>query len=162
MKDFELKEYRFHQSYLHLTIIVPLRIMNNILENAFSENGCEQGGFLFGKYEDDFSAVIHGIVSPIYKNNTRSSFIRYTDGMQDYWDALYKKDGYIYLGEWHSHPSASASYSDIDRNTMIEIYEADSVKIRYPIFLIIGKSKDYPEIKFYTIKNKIIYSYERR
>lgn len=158
--DLELKEYRFHQPYLQISIIVPIQIMNQIIEHAFSDNSCEQGGFLIGKYKDEYSAVICGVVSPIRKNSSHNSFIRYTDGMQDYWDTLYKDDGYIYLGEWHSHPTTSANYSNIDRNTMIEIYEADSVKIRYPIFLIIGQSKDSPEIKFYTIKNRIIYSYE--
>ena len=160
MMDLELKEYRFYQPYLHLSIIVPMQVMNHILEHAFSDNHCEQGGFLIGKYKDEYSAVIHGIVSPIRKSSSHSSFIRYTEGMKDYWDALYKNDEYIYLGEWHSHPAASSNYINIDRNTMIEIYESDSVRIRYPIFLIIGESKDSPDIKFYTIKNKIIYSYE--
>ena len=162
MKDLELKEYRFHQPYLHLSIIVPVQIMNQILEHAFSGDCVEQGGFLIGKYKDENSAVIYGVVSPIRKNSSYCSFIRYTEGMEEFWDALYNDDGYIYLGEWHSHPAASANYSNIDRNTMIEISEADSVGIRYPIFLIIGYSKKSPDIKFYTIKNKIIYSYEQR
>lgn len=159
MKDLELKEYRFHQPYLHLSVIVPKQIINHILEEAFSEDVYEQGGFLIGSYNENL-AVIHGVVPPIRKNNSQSSFMRYTEGMQEFWDVLYKDNGYIYLGEWHSHPGASANYSDIDRNTMMEICEADSVRIRYPIFLIIGNSKESPDIRFYTVKNKIVYSYE--
>lgn len=159
MKDLELKEYRFHQPYLHLSVIVPKQIINHILEEAFSEDVYEQGGFLIGSYNKKL-AVIHGVVPAIRKNNSQSSFIRYTEGMQEFWDVLYKDNGYIYLGEWHSHPGASANYSDIDRNTMMEICEADSVRIRYPIFMIIGNSKESPDIKFYTVKNKIVYSYE--
>ena len=43
---------------------------------------------------------------------------------------------------------------------MIEISEADSVKINYPLFLIIGLNKENPQIKFYTVYDKTIYEYE--
>ena len=162
MKDLELTEYRFHQPHLKLSLVVPVQVMNQIIEQAFSEDNCEQGGFLIGKYKNVNSAIIYGVISPVHKNSSHCSFVRYTDGMRNLWDALYNNHRYIYLGEWHSHPDASACYSALDRNTMIEISEADSVRIKYPIFMIVVYSKKSPEIKFYTVKNKIIYSYERR
>lgn len=161
MKALELKEYRYHQPCLNLTIQLSIQTMEKILKLAFTKDRCEQGGFLIGRYSDENSAIIKGTVSPKMKNSTPTSYIRFTDGMQDFWDRLYEDAGLIYLGEWHSHPSASANYSTIDRDAMIEIAETDSVKINYPLFLIIGLTKENPHIKFYTVKNKIIYEYEQ-
>lgn len=58
--------------------------MNQILEHAFSGDSVEQGGFLIGKYKDENSAVIYGVVSPIRKNSSYCSFIRYTEGMEEF------------------------------------------------------------------------------
>lgn len=74
--------------------------------------------------------------------------------MRNLWDALYNNHRYIYLGEWHSHPDASACYSALDRNTMIEISEADSVRIKYPIFMIVGYSKNLQKLSSILLKIK--------
>lgn len=160
MTALKLKEYKFHQPCLNLNIEFTIQTMEEILELAFTKDRCEQGGFLIGRYSDESSAIIEGTISPKRKNSTPVSYIRFTDGMQDFWNRLYDEAGLIYLGEWHSHPGASANYSTIDRDTMIEISEADSVKINYPLFLIIGLNKENPQIKFYTVYDKTIYEYE--
>lgn len=160
MKELKLTEFNYQQPLLHLSLNVSRKLMSEIIELAFTEDGCEQGGFLIGRYPNDSTAVIEGIVSPISRECNHSSFVRYTEGMQSFWNALYKEKGLIYLGEWHSHPSMSATYSDVDLRTMIEIAESDTVNIRFPIFLIVGHSKENPDIKFYTICNQTIFTYE--
>lgn len=159
MTDLKLKRYKFYQSDLRLSVTINSLIFERILELAFTEDGCEHGGFLIGKYHDSHSAEIEDVVLPRSKS-TPMSFIRYTDGMKVFWDNLYNNNRQIYLGEWHSHPLSSAKFSMVDRETMLEISESDNVKIKHPIFLIIGFSKDNPDIKFYTVKDKIIYTYE--
>lgn len=161
MKDLELNEYKFYQEELDLLIHISSQTLKQILKLAFPCDNCENGGFLIGRYAEGNSAIIEDIVSS-HSKSTPMSFIRYTDGMQYYWDKLYDSTGQIYLGEWHSHPNSSAKYSNIDRKTMIEISEANDVKIMYPIFLIVGFSKQNPEIKCYTVKNKTIFTYEQR
>lgn len=160
MKELKFTEYKYHQTFLHISLTLSRTLMSEIMDLAFAEDSCEHGGFLVGRYPDNSTAVVEGIVTPIGMKCYHSTFIRYTEGMQSFWNTLYKENGLIYLGEWHSHPSMSAMYSDDDLSTMIEISECETVNIRFPIFMIVGRSKDNPDIKFYTISNKKIYTYE--
>lgn len=81
MKELKLTAYNYHQPILHLSLNVSQKLMDEIIELSFTEDGCEQGGFLIGRYPNDNTAVIEGIVSPICRKCNHSSFIRYTEGM---------------------------------------------------------------------------------
>lgn len=89
------------------------------------------------------------------------SYKRDTDGMDCLWDELYK-DGLIYLGEWHSHPDSSASYSNMDKQALTNIATSTTVVIRHPIMLISSVSKTrIREYRAYYYYNGQIIEYEQ-
>lgn len=80
--------------------------------------------------------------------------------MEPIWDSLYN-EGLIYLGEWHSHPNGSSSYSMTDRKALTNIAESETVNISNPIMLIVGFNKSrIIEIKAYYYKDFDIIEYE--
>lgn len=162
MTELKWNEYNYCQSDLDLRIVISSNLMAQIVNLAFQNDNLEHGGFLIGKYPETNKALIEMIASPYKEENDQFCYTRFTDGMKEFWDDLYDKTGMFYLGEWHSHPNVSSLYSNTDRRAMIEISQSDTVRIKYPIFMIIGQNKTAPEISFYTVTNNKIYKYERR
>ena len=81
--------------------------------------------------------------------------------MDSIWENLYE-EGLIYLGEWHSHPGGSASYSFTDKQAIANIATCKRVVIRHPIMLIVSVSKDIVrEFRAYYYNNGQITEYEQ-
>lgn len=141
-----------------LALVIDDALIDAISEQAISSYPNETGGFLVGKYSDNCrEAFVNGIIIPPRIKSGPASYQRMTDGMEKIWDDLYE-EGQIYLGEWHSHPNGSASYSYVDKQAMINIANCDKVVIDHPIMLIISISTTkVREIKaYYCRKDKLI------
>lgn len=161
MKDLEFIGYKYYQPKLDLHVIIPRSVMHNLVNQAFPNDGCENGGFIVGHYESSNCALIEDVIVPPRISRTFNSFTRYTDGMEPFWNDLLNNYNQIYLGEWHSHPNDTPSYSIIDKKTMIHISESPGINISFPIFLIVGYNKQKWELQIYTVKNKKVYTYGR-
>ena len=121
----------------------------------------ETGGFLVGRYSDDGkSAIVEMVIAPPKSVAGPTSYQRETDGMNVLWDKLYD-EGLIFLGEWHSHPQGSASYSSTDKTAMTNIATCKTVVIKNPIMLIVALSKKKVyQTKAYYYSNGDIVEYE--
>ncbi len=157
-----LKWHRFKQDNLGLYLLIEDSALSSIISNAFPKNGKENGGFLVGKYRWGNVALVLKEMRPARINSTSISYIRFTEGMNNVWDTLYEEEGFIYLGEWHSHPRGSSQYSSTDLRTMIELQNDLQMNIKFPLFLIIGGSEISHTIAIYTISKNKIYGFKRR
>lgn len=124
----------------------------------------EYGGFLVGHYNDTYKTVyITNYVLPLKYENTFTSFKRETEGLEDIFKDLYKKNpSQYYIGEWHTHPNGISCASSLDKRALNKIAEDKSTPIENPIMLIIGYQAGNVSFSFYVSANKKLYQYERK
>lgn len=107
---------------LELPRILPVTLTgaaaSSIAEHATaSADGLETGGLLLGHLETD-RVVVHFAGGPgpgALREMTR--FQRDLNHARELADAAWKLNRSVWLGEWHTHPSASAAPSDTDMQT---------------------------------------------
>jgi proteasome lid subunit RPN8/RPN11 len=153
---------KFIDNIRNLFLVLEDAVIDAISKQAIISYPNETGGFLVGKYINDCrTALVTDLVLPLKSESGPMSYKRDTDGMDCLWDELYK-DGLIYLGEWHSHPDSSASYSNMDKQALTNIATSTTVVIRHPIMLISSVSKTrIREYRAYYYYNGQIIEYEQ-
>ena len=148
-----LKYKNLNLEYSEALIEKLTKIGNNSYPN-------EVGGFLIGKYSEDFKSLnITDFIMPKKYTSTPISFIRNIEGLLDLFKRFFSK-GQYYVGEWHTHPNGSSEYSSTDLRAMINCAECSTVSIENPVLLILGVSNNsLIEYTFYHLKNKALYKY---
>lgn len=122
--------------YIDLSIIEKME--KSLKECIFYETG----GILWGKFNNDYSKAY---ITELYEiENTLSQkklkYIRNVENAQNIINKRWKDSNGIinYIGEWHTHPNISPEPSNIDIDTMNQLY--GKVKNQIPIIflMIIG------------------------
>jgi integrative and conjugative element protein (TIGR02256 family) len=100
----------------------------------------ETGGILVGRYVLNQScADIKDVIGPTEDSRSGGTwFYRGVRGLQKCLNDLWKVQHYYYLGEWHFHPNAAASPSDIDINQMVNISKSAGYSCPEPLLIVIG------------------------
>lgn len=125
----------FDDSQNNIKVTIEDETMEVLKESAVEAYPNETGGFLVGNYITSKHAHISCLVQPTEKICQPCSFERSTEGMRKEWDKLFEQ-GLIYLGEWHTHPNGSCSYSNTDLEAIRSIANNKDVHIIRPLLLI--------------------------
>ncbi|QIE59291.1 peptidase [Rasiella rasia] len=154
-----MKLYNKHRK---VELIIDDELIDKISKSGVEHFPKEFGGFLVGKYSDDFSSLsITDYILPKSYKGGRYLFERSSKGMKSFFSKLFKKKKEYYVGEWHTHPNGSTRFSDTDLNAMINIESSPSVNIRNPVLLILSVSdKQLNQATFYIYDNKKLIPYE--
>lgn len=123
----------------NISVVITDSLFDEICNLGIEHFPNEFGGFLFGKYSDDFKVLsISKSLLPIKHKGLPFQFERSTDGVEKIIEELFINENLYYVGEWHAHPNGSSQYSSTDLQSMIEIANCNTVKIENPILLILG------------------------
>jgi proteasome lid subunit RPN8/RPN11 len=146
----------------NLEIVLEKSLLKEIETIAVQHYPNEFGGFLLGKYSEDFkSVVIESIILPYKYKSSPILFQRSIKDLEKLFIKEYQEKSRYYIGEWHSHPNGSTMYSGTDLNAMIETAESDKVQIKNPLLLIISISKKKMQnFTFYYYSEKKLFAYE--
>ena len=108
----------------------------------------ETGGVLVGYYNTHHTTAVITRVTNAPKDSVcnRMSFNRGIKGLKEYLFTLWKEKNEYYLGEWHSHPHASANPSNIDINQIKLIAKDSKFNCSEPLLLVIGERNEEIEI----------------
>ena len=125
---------------------ISLRISQVLLDDmhkmAIAAFPNEIGGMLAGRISaDKHEAIVERLVISAKTKSTHASFLRETDGMAEVWKEL-AEQGYIYLGEWHTHPNGSTQYSRTDFIAMENIANDKNVGLVTPLLVILSVNKN--------------------
>ncbi|GAB2996477.1 Mov34/MPN/PAD-1 family protein [Amycolatopsis acidiphila] len=102
-------------------------------------DGCETGGILLGSVTSDHADVRHvGGPGPA-AIRTSDSFMRDRTYAQKLADYVYDLDRSIWIGEWHTHPSAQPIPSDRDFQTYRTLLCDPELEFNVFIALIVGR-----------------------
>lgn len=99
----------------------------------------ETGGIVVGSYTHDHACAVITDVSDAPPDSKRGTtwFHRGTQGLQEWLNDLWVREGTYYLGEWHFHPNVRTVPSGDDIRTMKRIAQSVSCNCPEPILVII-------------------------
>lgn len=150
------------KKYNNLELIINDELLIEIANIGIHHYPNEFGGFLIGKYSNDFKTLyIEDYILPKKYKGFPFIFERSIDGIIDIFKKLFNQKNQYYIGEWHTHPDGSTMYSQTDLNAMVQTVECETVQIKNPILLILSVSKQkLNKFTFYFFENNKLISYE--
>lgn len=148
--------------YKNLKLVVNDSLLESIYQSSRTHYPKEYGGFLIGKYSDDFKVLYieQSITAEIFKSS-KLEFTRESNYLKSEFERLFINEGLYYIGEWHTHPDGEAWYSSTDLSAMINISHEKNVKIDNPILLILSITSDsLKDFNFFILNNERLELYE--
>lgn len=145
-----------------MKLVVDNSLLESIYQSSCEHYPKEYGGFLIGKYSDDFKTlhIEQSITAEIFKSS-RFEFTRESNYLKSKFEKLFIDKGLYYIGEWHTHPNGEAWYSSTDLNAMTNIAREKNVKINNPILLILSINNDgLKDFNFFILNNERLELYE--
>lgn len=150
------------KTYDGLDLIFSEVLLNKIGLLGMQHHPNEFGGFLIGKYSEDFKKLyVDDFILPKKYKGYHYTFERSTIGLKEQLEKIFLEKNQYYIGEWHTHPDNSINYSQTDLIAMREIAQYGEVTILNPVLLILSISKSkINAYKFFIYKDKKLLAYD--
>jgi len=99
----------------------------------------ERGGILFAQFEEGRTVI--SLAAGPYKNDVKLPF-QYRANKESAQKDIEKKfkDGFHYVGEWHTHPQKTPIPSSQDMDAIKCCYNKSEHKLDYFVLIIVGQS----------------------
>lgn len=136
---FEDNLLRFDDRMAKVSVGLSAAACRTIGDQALAAGARETGGILIGHYDlDGKSAIVtEATIRPKDSRAGSTWFQRGVQGLKDLLTDRWSRGSY-YVGEWHSHPSASPAPSGNDLKEMRAISREVSYRCPKPILVIAG------------------------
>lgn len=144
---FELDKY---------TILIDDNAMKEVLIHQNGDHKKECGGIILGSTTNDNRIIIRSIPKATKDSkSSKYSCIRDKNIAQEIMNKTFEESNgkIIYVGEWHTHPVNSPTFSSQDRKMIEEQFKSNKICTDSLLMLIIGKKE--LELSLYT-NNKLI------
>ncbi|MDK7241494.1 Mov34/MPN/PAD-1 family protein [Neisseria subflava] len=131
------------KKYKNLQLCFKRQIVEQMAKIAIHHYPNEYGGFLLGCYSDDFTRLhIKDFLLVDKYTSSSVEFRRELNSKIHNFENIFQETELYYIGEWHSHPNASAWYSLTDLQAMNDIVSCDTVQLYNPVLLILSISSN--------------------
>ena len=124
---------------------ISLVALEEIKNHIKHHHPFETGGVLIGQYDENcrLAKVHHATKPPPDSRHTYNSFFRGIKGLKEtIRQSFHEGEQCYYIGDWHSHPSNSASPSKVDLIQMQHFARTREFGTITPLLLIVGGSHD--------------------
>lgn len=131
------------KKYKNFQLCFKRQIVEQMAKIAIHHYPNEYGGFLLGCYSDDFTRLhIKDFLLVDKYTSSSVEFRRELNSKIHNFENIFQETELYYIGEWHSHPNASAWYSLTDLQAMNDIVSCDTVQLYNPVLLILSISSN--------------------
>lgn len=131
------------KKYKNLQLCFKRQIVEQMAKIAIHHYPNEYGGFLLGCYSDGFTRLhIKDFLLVDKYTSSSVEFRRELNSKIHNFENIFQETELYYIGEWHSHPNASAWYSLTDLQAMNDIVSCDTVQLYNPVLLILSISSN--------------------
>lgn len=131
------------KKYKNLQLCIECPLIELMMKTAIHHYPNEYGGFLLGYYSDDFTKLyVKDFLLVDKYASSPVEFRRELNVQIHNFEKIFQETGLYYVGEWHSHPNASAWYSLTDLQAMNNIVFCNTVQLNNPILLILSISNN--------------------
>ncbi|OQP44869.1 hypothetical protein A4H97_10960 [Niastella yeongjuensis] len=135
--------YCHHDKQMHTTI--PVEKLAFMQQEVAANPTIETGGVLAGYITPDNEIVITNVSGP-GQNSVRSAnkFEKDIAYCQSFLNDVYKESSgkYVYIGEWHSHPSKDNRPSGTDLKSLSDISWQKEYLTNHPVMIILSNTGD--------------------
>lgn len=148
----------------NVRLVVDEALINELAKVGMKHFPNEFGGFLIGKYSDDFKTLyIETHLLPVKFKSSPTLFQRSIKGIETRFTKVFEESQHYYVGEWHTHPNGSTRYSGTDLQAMKKTVECDTVHIQNPVLLILSvDSIQLNDYTFYYYKSEKLVPYGKK
>ena len=124
-----------------MNLLIPHDIAERMRKEMRCAGGIEIGGVLMGEHVSEGTFRLEDIAVQRY-GGSRFGFLRYPEAHAAQLASFFERKGrhytkFNYLGEWHSHPNATADASTRDIEEMAQIVEDPEVGVWFAVLLIV-------------------------
>lgn len=121
---------------------LPELIVAELIAEANAWYPVETGGVLLGYESEDGLVVTDHVDAGPNAVRSRLSFAADAEYQLEEIARIYERSGriHIYVGDWHSHPESSPTYSITDRAALREVSGSTLGRCERPLMLILGGS----------------------
>lgn len=131
------------KKYKNLQLCFKRQIVEQMAKIAIHHYPNEYGGFLLGYYSDDFTRLhIKDFLLVDKYTSSSVEFRRELNSKIHNFENIFQETELYYIGEWHSHPNASAWYSLTDLQAMNDIVSCNTDQLYNPVLLILSISNN--------------------
>ena len=131
------------KKYKNLQLCFKRQIVEQMAKIAIHHYPNEYGGFFLGYYSDDFTRLhIKDFLLVDKYTSSSVEFRRELNSKIHNFENIFQETELYYIGEWHSHPNASAWYSLTDLQAMNDIVSCNTVQLYNPVLLILSISSN--------------------
>ncbi|AEC17075.1 putative metal-dependent protease of the PAD1/JAB1 superfamily [Gallibacterium anatis UMN179] len=131
------------KKYKNLQLCVECTLIELMANLAIHHYPNEYGGFLLGCYSDNLTKLYIKDFLLIDKyDNSPVEFKRELNLKVHNFEKIFRETGLYYIGEWHSHPNATAWYSSTDLQAMQNIASCNTVQLKNPVLSILSISSN--------------------
>lgn len=131
------------KKYKNLQLCFKRQIVEQMAKIAIHHYPNEYGGFFLGYYSDDFTRLhIKDFLLVDKYTSSSVEFRRELNSKIHNFENIFQETELYYIGEWHSHPNASAWYSLTDLQAMNDIVSCNTVQLYNPVLLILSISNN--------------------
>ena len=131
------------KKYKNLQLCFKRQIVEQMAKIAIHHYQNEYGGFILGYYSDDFTRLhIKDFLLVDKYTSSSVEFRRELNSKIHNFENIFQETELYYIGEWHSHPNASAWYSLTDLQAMNDIVSCNTVQLYNPVLLILSISNN--------------------
>jgi hypothetical protein len=150
------------RKHKNLQLCFEYQLIELMAKKAIHHYPNEYGGFLLGYYSDDFTKLyIKDFLLVDKYTNSPVEFRRELNIKIHNFEKIFQETGLYYIGEWHSHPNASAWYSLTDLRAMKNIVSCHTVQIHNPVLLILSiSSNKLLDFNFFIFDEERLVVYE--
>ncbi len=150
------------KTYRNIKLFFDNRLIQQLTNEGNKYYPKEYGGLLVGHYsEDNKQLFVTATILPPKFSHSQVYFERNVYGLEEILKQIYHETGDYYVGEWHTHPNASAQYSITDLQAMKSIANTSSVSIINPILLILSIGNEVLlDYQFYFLDEDKLEAYE--
>lgn len=152
------------QSELNFRLIISHKCLRQIELHSQLHFPYEFGGVLMGGISENGKNVyVVDIINPSKYSNTRTYFKAENNDINKGISEIYEQSNgnIIYLGDWHSHPNMSNSYSNTDFDSIRRQANSDLVAINNPILAIVSIIHSKIEIGFYIYYDQKLFKFTK-
>lgn len=133
----------YHDQHTNLKLVFTDEVISELKAYKQDATSPEAGGMLFSRDIYTDSLIVSRISLPQRKDTRLRFFFRVNKKSAQRIIEKNFKEGYYYIGDWHTHPELCPTPSLIDIQTIKSIFNKSDHKLKYMFHSIIGNSEHF-------------------
>lgn len=133
-----MQKLNFRSDLPKVTVSLLPEVLKHFESNVQTGNSTESGGQLFGTFASPHNVLVSLATGPQKKYHRFRNFLRLDLETDQKEINQFFKQGFHYLGDWHTHPVSNPTPSVRDRNTSKSRFAKSEHELTAMLMVIVG------------------------